>query len=179
MESRTLRRRLLHTLMLATLPTALASGTSGAEPANSVPVAYAKIDEASTDGLATGSLPSANFFSAHTLSGFSAFVNAGSIIVRESAPTRCLPDDLTQVVADVATRFGPLSVESTHRTLGRNRSAGGARHSLHLACRAIDFRIHVPTGKVMAYLRSRPEVGGLKVYRSGIIDIDNGERRSW
>jgi hypothetical protein len=31
----------------------------------------------------------------------------------------------------------------------------------------------------MAYLRSRPEVGGLKVYRNGIIHIDNGERRRW
>ena len=31
----------------------------------------------------------------------------------------------------------------------------------------------------MAYLRSRPEVGGLKMYRTGIIHIDNGERRTW
>jgi uncharacterized protein YcbK (DUF882 family) len=31
----------------------------------------------------------------------------------------------------------------------------------------------------MAYLRASPQVGGLKIYRNGIIHIDNGERRSW
>jgi hypothetical protein len=31
----------------------------------------------------------------------------------------------------------------------------------------------------MAFLRARPDVGGLKVYRNGIIHIDNGSRRTW
>jgi uncharacterized protein YcbK (DUF882 family) len=99
--------------------------------------------------------------------------------VRASAPANCLPGNLREVVADVASKFGPVSVESTHRSTGRNWRAGGARHSLHLSCRAIDFRVRTRTGGVMAYLRSRPEVGGLKVYRNGIIHIDNGSRRSW
>jgi uncharacterized protein YcbK (DUF882 family) len=70
-------------------------------------------------------------------------------------------------------------VESTHRSQGHNRRAGGARHSLHLSCRAIDFRVRSRVRGVMAYLQSRPEVGGLKIYRNGIIHIDNGSRRSW
>ena len=47
------------------------------------------------------------------------------------------------------------------------------------ACRAVDFRVRARTRGVMAYLSSRPEVGGLKVYGNGIIHIDNGSRRRW
>jgi hypothetical protein len=127
----------------------------------------------------TGSLPATDSPTLRNLSAFSDQVERGTIVVRESAPTRCLPGDLLDVVADVAGRFGAVSIESTHRTRARNQGAGGARHSLHLSCRAIDFRVRTRTRAVMAYLGSRREVGGLKVYRNGIIHIDNGERRSW
>ncbi|MBZ6078345.1 YcbK family protein [Microvirga puerhi] len=127
---------------------------------------------------ATGSLPQANG-SLTPSARFNSFVGLGSIVLRSEAPTGCLPAALKDVVADVSAKFGSVSVESTHRSAGRNRRAGGADHSLHLACRAIDFRVHSRIRGVMAYLRSRPEVGGLKIYRNGIIHIDNGERRSW
>jgi hypothetical protein len=103
----------------------------------------------------------------------------GAIILRPRAPLACLPGNLRLVIADVAARFGSISVESTHRSRGHNGRAGGARHSLHLSCRAVDLRVRTRVRGVMAYLRSRPEVGGLKMYRTGIIHIDNGERRSW
>jgi hypothetical protein len=103
----------------------------------------------------------------------------GMLVIRPGAPVSCLPGSLRLVVADVAARFGAVSVESTHRTRGHNGRAGGARHSLHLSCRAVDFRVRSRGRGVMAYLRSRPEVGGLKMYRTGIIHIDNGERRTW
>ncbi|MGO4526164.1 D-Ala-D-Ala carboxypeptidase family metallohydrolase [Microvirga sp. 2MCAF35] len=122
----------------------------------------------------TGSLPSAK-----TLSGFASLVAHGTITLRDTAPTNCIPGYLREVVASVAEKFGPVSVESTHRSRGRNWRAGGARHSLHLACRAVDFRVHARARGVMAYLRGLPQVGGLKIYRNGIIHIDNGERRSW
>jgi uncharacterized protein YcbK (DUF882 family) len=122
----------------------------------------------------TGSLPSAR-----TLSGFASLVSYGTITLRASAPTNCVPGNLREVVASVASKFGPVSVESTHRSRGRNWRAGGARQSLHLSCRAIDFRVRTRVRGVMAYLRSHPQVGGLKMYRNGIIHIDNGERRSW
>ncbi|MFC4172203.1 YcbK family protein [Microvirga sp. GCM10011540] len=131
------------------------------------------------DPGATGSLPSPGNPALRNLSSFYSFVERGAILVRASAPTKCLPGDLREVVAAVAAKFGPVSVESTHRSRTRNRKAGGARQSLHLACRAIDFRVRTRARGVMAYLRSRPEVGGLKVYRNGIIHIDNGQRRSW
>jgi uncharacterized protein YcbK (DUF882 family) len=132
-----------------------------------------------SDPATTGSLPNARALSNRTLSGFASLVSQGTIMLRASAPTNCLPGSLREVVADVASKFGPVSVESTHRSTSRNWRAGGARHSLHLSCRAIDFRVRTRTRGVMAYLSSRPEVGGIKMYRNGIIHIDNGTRRSW
>jgi hypothetical protein len=140
------------------------------------PAQYASLpsDDPIRDPGTTGSLPNAR-----TLSGFASLVSQGTITLRASAPTNCVPGDLREVVASIASKFGPVSVESTHRSRGRNWRAGGARQSLHLSCRAIDFRVRTRVRGVMAYLRSHPQVGGLKVYRNGIIHIDNGERRSW
>lgn len=129
-----------------------------------------------TDPAATGRLPDAGTLAPP---GFASLVAQGTIKLRATAPTRCLPGNLLTVIADLAAKFGPVSIESTHRSQTRNRRAGGARHSLHLACRAIDFRVKARARGVMAYLSSRPEVGGLKRYRNGIIHIDNGARRSW
>ncbi|WP_114945783.1 D-Ala-D-Ala carboxypeptidase family metallohydrolase [Microvirga calopogonii] len=140
------------------------------------PAQYASLpsNERLDDADVTGSLPDAK-----TLPGFASLVAHGTITLRDSAPTDCIPGVLREVVASVAEKFGPVSVESTHRSRGRNWRAGGARHSLHLACRAVDFRVQARARGVMAYLRGLPQVGGLKIYRNGIIHIDNGERRSW
>ncbi len=114
-----------------------------------------------------------------TLSGFLDHVEGGAITLRKSTPTKCLPGDLKMVLAEVAQRFGKVSVQSTHRSPQRNRRAGGARRSLHLECRAIDFRVKARGRDVLAYLRKHEAIGGLKQYRNGIIHIDNGQRRSW
>lgn len=113
------------------------------------------------------------------LGGFRNHVEAGAIVVRASTPTSCLPGDLKTVLTEVAARFGEVSVQSTHRSPGRNRRAGGAARSLHLDCRAIDFRVDANGREVLAFLRDHPDVGGLKRYRNGLIHIDNGARRSW
>jgi len=114
-----------------------------------------------------------------TLGGFRNYVEAGSITLRSSTPTNCLPGDLKVVLAEVAKRFGKVSIQSTHRTPQRNRRVGGARRSLHLDCRAIDFRVNARGRDVMAFLRNNKSVGGLKMYRNGVIHIDNGARRTW
>ena len=114
-----------------------------------------------------------------TLGGFRNHIEAGAITLRRSTPTNCLPGNLKTVVADLANRFGTVSIQSTHRSPQRNRRAGGARRSLHLECRAIDFRVKARGREVMTFLREHKAVGGLKMYRNGIIHIDNGERRSW
>jgi hypothetical protein len=114
-----------------------------------------------------------------TIGGFRNHIEAGAITLRSSTPTNCLPGDLKTVLADVASRFGTVSVQSTHRSPQHNRRAGGAGRSLHLDCRAIDFRVKARGREVISFLREHKSVGGLKMYRNGIIHIDNGERRSW
>ncbi len=127
----------------------------------------------------TGGGLAALFGGGRNLSGFRQHVNAGAIVVRASTPTECLPGDLKVVLSQVAEEFGAVSVQSTHRSPQRNRRAGGAPQSLHLDCRAIDFRVDARGREVMAWLREHPDIGGLKMYRNGVIHIDNGARRSW
>lgn len=102
-----------------------------------------------------------------------------AVTARDTAPTHCLPGPLMHVLTDVAERFGEVSVQSTHRTPGRNARAGGARRSLHLDCRAVDFRVKGDGRAVMAYLRDHPDIGGVKRYRNGLIHIDDGASRTW
>ncbi|WP_134496275.1 YcbK family protein [Microvirga pakistanensis] len=154
--------------------------------ARAVPTTLPKVEYTSlpsgdriTDPATTGSLPDAGTLGTRGPAGFTSLVSRGTIKLRAAAPTQCLPGNLLAVIADVAEKFGPVSIESTHRSKSRNWRAGGARHSLHLSCRALDFRVKARARGIMAYLGSRPEVGGLKMYRNGIIHIDNGERRSW
>ena len=190
----TTRTRQRATLRLAvasgTLALGLWSSQARAEPGDATPVSPARYSslpaqdpaqepaqDPAQDPAATGSLPEAR--GPGGPSGFQAQVAQGAILLRASAPTGCLPGDLREVVAEVAARFGPVSVESTHRGRGHNRRAGGAGGSMHLSCRAVDFRVKARARGVMAYLSARPEVGGLKVYRNGIIHIDTGARRRW
>ena len=182
----TTRTRQRATLRLAvasgTLALGLWSSQARAEPGDATPVSpawYSSLpaQDPAQDPAATGSLPEAR--GPGGPSGFQAQVAQGAILLRASAPTGCLPGDLREVVAEVAARFGPVSVESTHRGRGHNRRAGGAGGSMHLSCRAVDFRVKARARGVMAYLSARPEVGGLKVYRNGIIHIDTGARRRW
>jgi hypothetical protein len=175
---RTVPRRVRAGLLALTanlLPVVLALPAL-AEGGEAPPAQYVNLPSRDQAGdlATTGSLPGP-----HGAAGFHGRVEQGRIIVRAIAPTKCLPGNLRDVVADVAARFGTVSIESTHRSPSRNWRAGGARRSLHLSCRAVDFRVRGRARGVLAYLLSRPEVGGLKVYRNGIIHVDNGVRRSW
>ncbi len=148
------------------------------------PVAMAGDDEATqtqerTQVASSGGLLAALFGGNRNLGGFRQHVNDGAIVLRTSTPTECLPGDLKNVLAQVAEEFGAVSVQSTHRSPQRNRRAGGAAQSLHLDCRAIDFRVNAHGRAVMAFLRDHADVGGLKMYRNGVIHIDNGARRTW
>lgn len=177
--------RVHRVLWLAFIISTLSLGSSHApvraETRRMPPAQYVSLppNDRVDDPDATGSLSISRWFGSRSLSGFYEQVAKGTITLRASTPTNCLPGDLREVVADVAARFGPVSIQSTHRTRSRNRRAGGAKYSLHLSCRAIDFRVRTRARGLMAYLRSRNEVGGLKIYRNGIIHIDNGSRRTW
>ena len=91
----------------------------------------------------------------------------------------CLPPKLRRVLKRVARRYGPVTVHSTHRWWLENRRKGGARSSLHLKCRAVDFSVKGSPNSVIAYIKSQKAVGGYKYYSSGHYHIDTGPRRTW
>jgi hypothetical protein len=100
--------------------------------------------------------------------------------IRWAANSGCLNSSLRSVLAQIASAFGPVTVNSTCRSRRHNSRVGGARHSHHLSGNAVDFRVRGASSRsVYAYLRSHGLVGGLKLYRQGFFHIDTGSRRSW
>lgn len=95
------------------------------------------------------------------------------------APAKCIPGALRAVLVKVAVRYGPITVNSTYRAPGKNRRVGGRGKSMHLSCRAVDFRVHGSTRGLMQFLTSQVGVGGYNRYPSGFYHIDNGPRRTW
>ena len=94
-------------------------------------------------------------------------------------PLACLPAPVRRALNDVAMRFGPILVRSTHRGNGRFVRTNDWRGSYHRDCRAADFRVSGNGAAVIAFLRARADLGGVKRYRNGLIHIDDGPRRSW
>lgn len=88
------------------------------------------------------------------------------------APTACLPAALKDVLSDVEALFGNVTIVSTTRLHTENHWRSSVREKLHAQCKAVDFRTLSPTKEVIAYLRTRPEVGGVNSYRNNVIHID-------
>lgn len=100
--------------------------------------------------------------------------------IKWAANSGCLNSSLRAVIAQVASNFGPVTVNSTCRGRRHNSRVGGARHSHHLSGNAVDFRVRGASARsVYAFLRSHGSVGGLKLYRRGFFHIDTGSRRTW
>lgn len=99
--------------------------------------------------------------------------------VNWTADSGCLDSGLRAIINDLASNYGPVTVNSTCRSKSHNAAVGGAGHSKHLTGDAVDFRVHGNVGAVYAYLKGNGGVGGLKHYGGGLFHIDNGERRSW
>ena len=95
-----------------------------------------------------------------------------------SASEGCLPGVLKQRLSQIRSRFGSISVVSTHRPGARIRGSGKA--SYHSSCRAVDF---VPPrgkyGDVTRWLYANHE-GGVGTYTCmNHIHIDNGPNVRW
>jgi hypothetical protein len=91
----------------------------------------------------------------------------------------CVPGGLKRVLNRVSERYGPVTVSSTKRWWYENWRKGGASHSYHLKCKAVDFSVKGDPESVVTFLKSQPEVGGYKYYPSGHYHIDTGPRRTW
>ncbi len=101
------------------------------------------------------------------------------VMADPGVPLTCLPAPVRRALNDVALRFGPIIVRSTHRGNGTFVRTDAWRGSYHRDCRAADFRVSGEPSAILAFLRSRPDLGGVKRYRNGLFHIDNGPRRSW
>ncbi|MBL4815224.1 MAG: DUF882 domain-containing protein [Shewanella sp.] len=91
----------------------------------------------------------------------------------------CTPWSMKYVLNRVATRFGSVSIHSTHRWPLENWRKGGKKRSYHLTCRAVDFSVRGEPKNVIRFLKSLPQVGGYSYYKKGFYHIDNGPRRTW
>ncbi|MGU9980487.1 hypothetical protein ACJ4V0_10645 [Phreatobacter sp. HK31-P] len=94
-------------------------------------------------------------------------------------PLTCLPAPVRRALNEIALRFGPVLVRSTHRGNGMFVRTDAWRGSYHRDCRAADFRVSGNPSAILAFLRARHDLGGVKRYRNGLFHVDNGPRRSW
>jgi hypothetical protein len=96
-----------------------------------------------------------------------------------TALTDCLAEPLRGVLTELAGAFGPLTVRWTCRSKQINARVGGAKHSYHLTGNAVDFNMTGNYRAILAFLKAKTEVGGLKHYGGGAFHIDTGPRRTW
>jgi Peptidase M15 len=87
-----------------------------------------------------------------------------------NAPTKCVPGSLIKVLKRISATF---------RSTSKNRKVGGRGKSMHLSCRAVDFRVHGASRGLIQFLQAQSEVGGFNRYPSGFYHIDNGPKRTW
>jgi hypothetical protein len=98
--------------------------------------------------------------------------------VRWTASSGCLNSTLRGVIGQVASKFGPVNVNSTCRSVRHNAAVGGAHRSHHIGGNAVDFRVNGNARAVHSFLSNQRSVGGLKYYGSHF-HIDTGPRRTW
>jgi hypothetical protein len=95
--------------------------------------------------------------------------------------TSCFPQKLWGFLGEVQRRFGKIEIVSGHRGRAANRRRGGAKGSLHVSCRAADFRVPgVDPDKVREYLASNfVGRGGVGFYCGDRFHLDVGNPRTW
>lgn len=121
--------------------------------------------------------------SPHLFLAGSAMAACGSdrIAVATSDQIDCLPKIVCKTLRDVADRFGSVTIVSGYRPLGDNARRGGAKHSMHLSCRAVDFLVpnHASANvqqELANFLETKP--GRYNVYCTGRAHFDDSNRRN-
>ena len=69
--------------------------------------------------------------------------------VRWTASAGCLNSTLRRVIGAVAAAFGPVTVNSTCRSVRHNAAVGGAHRSHHIGGNAVDFSVKATCGHSM------------------------------
>jgi len=96
--------------------------------------------------------------------------------------SRGLNPRLRHLLAVVSRHYGrSLVITSGCRSARHNRRVGGARRSMHLHCKAADFKVPgVSKASLRRYVATLPGRGGVGTYCGrNIVHLDVGPRRSW
>lgn len=94
----------------------------------------------------------------------------------------CLKPGVLKILKQVERRYGKKPIiTSGYRSPKGNRSAGGARNSQHIFCKAVDIQVEgVSKWNLAKYLRTIPGRGGVGTYcRTKSVHIDIGSKRDW
>lgn len=94
----------------------------------------------------------------------------------------CLKPGVLKILKQVERRYGKKPIiTSGYRSPKGNRSAGGARNSQHIFCKAVDIQVEgVSKWNLAKYLRTIPGRGGVGTYcRTKSVHIDIGSQRDW
>ena len=117
-----------------------------------------------------------------SLGGMARLAPSGLMVARDDVNTSCFGTDLVRMIRQVESRFGKKAViTSGYRSPPHNRRVGGAKASMHMACKAADFHIPGVSGvEVARFVRSLPSRGGVGTYcHTAAIHVDTGKQRDW
>ncbi len=106
----------------------------------------------------------------------------GILTQTDKVEVGCFGPELLSVLKRIEAHYRkPVVVTSGYRNPGANRRAGGARHSMHMQCKAADIQIKgVSKWNLAKYLRSVQGRGGVGTYcRTNSVHIDTGPERDW
>lgn len=114
--------------------------------------------------------------------GFNVSTLSSMVGKRRQARIGCIPADLKMLLNTVAWHYGKkVHIQSGYRSRRHNRRVGGAKHSYHLKCQAVDIQVSGVNKYTLArYLKSLPGRGGVGTYCNvSTVHIDVGPKRSW
>ncbi len=103
-------------------------------------------------------------------------------VASRSVRTSCFPKRLKSLIRRVEKHYRRrLVVTSGYRSHAHNRKVGGARKSMHVHCKAVDFKVPGVNKYALArYVKSLSGVGGVGTYcAKSTIHMDVGAKRSW
>jgi uncharacterized protein YcbK (DUF882 family) len=106
----------------------------------------------------------------------------GLYVQTDKVDVGCLRPELVSMIHAVENHYKrPAIITSGYRDPGRNRRAGGVRHSLHTLCAAADIQVQgVSKWQLADFLRSLPGRGGVGTYcHTESVHIDIGGERDW
>ncbi len=106
----------------------------------------------------------------------------GILTQTDKVEVGCFGGELMSVIKRIEAHYRkPVVVTSGYRNPGANRRAGGARHSMHMQCKAADIQIEgVSKWDLAKYLRSVQGRGGVGTYcRTKSVHVDTGPERDW